>query len=170
VAAHFAHPILLSGRAATVAAVERVLPSVGVVHFAGHAAYTADRSALLLAADPSDKRGSFFDAGAVASAGIPPGDLVVLSGCSTGRMRESAFADSTNLVSAFLVSGAGAVVASRWNVDSHATQRLMESFYGALDKAPDSARALAVAEAEIRSRAETAHPYYWSAFTVFGAQ
>jgi CHAT domain-containing protein len=73
-------------------------------------------------------------------------------------------------VRAALAAGAHQVVASRWNVDSKATQILFEHFYRELRREDDASGALRAAQAYLQSRSETSHPYYWSAFTTFGSR
>jgi len=65
-----------------------------------------------------------------------------------------------------LGAGAADVVASRWNVDSAATGRLMLRFYDLLLSGKTAPEALN--EAEIYLRQEYVHPYYWAAFAAFG--
>src|SRR5205807_3539207 len=56
-------------------------------------------------------------------------DLVTLSACNTGVGKLEGEEGVTNLVEAFLVSGAKAVVASLWSADDIYTGKLMERFY-----------------------------------------
>jgi CHAT domain-containing protein len=171
VEAQFDQAKLLAGADATVPALKRSLPFAALFHFAGHALYTSRQSALLLAPGPgtTDTAGH-LDARRLADVSLCRCSLVVLSGCSTGRLSETSLSDPDSLVRAFLAAGAGTVVASRWNVDSSVTERLMEVFYQALRQGHEPASSLRIAEADVRSRPETRHPYYWSAFTCFGSQ
>lgn len=171
VARRFDRSTLLSGPAATVSAVRQALPTAALFHFAGHALYTSRQSALLMASQTGlDRNEWYLDAKGIGAANLRGCRLVVLSGCSTGRLRETALSDPDSLVRAFLAAGARTVVASRWNVDSQTTERLMELFYQALWQGSEPAGALKLAETAVRSQAETSHPYYWSAFTSFGTR
>jgi CHAT domain-containing protein len=60
------------------------------------------------------------------------------------------------------------VVASRWNVDSIATEDFMGSFYDSLLSGHDPVEALQAAANSLRHMRGRAHPYYWAAFSVFG--
>jgi len=58
-------------------------------------------------------------------------DLVVLSGCNTGRL--SSRAELSGMTSTIMLSGVPSVVASLWNVDDEVTAQLMEAFYSYLN-------------------------------------
>jgi CHAT domain-containing protein len=157
---------LLTGAAASLSAVERALPTTSIFHFAGHALFAASQSALLLAGTSRQ----YLDASCLTPGSLARCRLMVLSGCSTGRLEQSALSDRNNLVRAALAAGAHQVVASRWNVDSKATQILFEHFYRELRREDDASGALRAVQAYLQSRSETSHPYYWSAFTTFGSR
>ena len=74
------------------------------------------------------------------------------------------------LTSAFLISGAGAVVGSLWPVESNSTSDLMIEFHKAFaqENIP-VAQALRKAQTEFLARyPKRSHPYYWSGFVVTG--
>jgi tetratricopeptide (TPR) repeat protein len=135
-----------------------------LLHFAGHALLTGSEIALVL---PGSKA---------------PGDLlelrggqvrtprtVVLSACSTGR-RTGAIPDTGSpgsLAAAFLLKGSGEVIASLWDVDSAATEELMQSFYLQLRATRDTGIALQAAMAAMRRSSRYSHPHYWAAFARF---
>jgi hypothetical protein len=60
------------------------------------------------------------------------------------------------------------VVASRWNVDSQATSRMVACFYKQLLAGASVAESLRSAGESIRETAGWSHPYYWAAFSAFG--
>jgi hypothetical protein len=72
------------------------------------------------------------------------------------------------LTSAFISAGVPVVVASLWPVDDAATARLMKAFYEQLGAGQTVAAALRLAQAQLRRRPETAHPFYWAGFVVIG--
>jgi CHAT domain-containing protein/tetratricopeptide (TPR) repeat protein len=97
--------------------------------------------------------------------------LVVLSACQTG-VGAGRFADVppgddwVGLVQAFLFAGAGNVLGTLWPVQDAATSRLMERFYRELAGGRSEAEALALAQrAAVRDPA-SAHPFFWSGFTL----
>jgi CHAT domain-containing protein/tetratricopeptide (TPR) repeat protein len=167
----FADSRLLLGNQATIDAVKRDLPAVRVFHFAGHAITSSTHSGLLLAASSSGagEEGStgFLDAMQVARLPLKTVDLVVLSACATDE-EGGAPVSPRGLVRGFLRGGVPDVIASRWDVDSHATRLLMQEFYKNLVAGRLPPTALKLASDVIRKRPETTHPYYWAAFGAFG--
>lgn len=151
------HAELLRGAAATRATVLARLPRAEIFHFAGH----ADGGRLLLASS-----------GVLAAADLNPASLsqcrlAVLAACSTAA---GTLFDPDDLVRAALRAGVPRVVASKWAVDSAATQALFQSFYSALRAGADAPRALFQAQQQLRRQPATAAPFYWAAFTAFGAR
>jgi CHAT domain-containing protein len=98
-------------------------------------------------------------------------DLVVLSACQTG-LGSGALADVppgddwVGLTRAFLHAGAGAVVATLWQVDDWATAVMMERFYQAMAGGAEPVRALAEAQQAMAKDPATAHPWYWAGFVI----
>jgi len=93
-------------------------------------------------------------------------DLVVLSGCETGR----GIAAGEGLIGmawALFIAGSPATVASQWKVESGSTSDLMLEFHKHLQTAP-KARALQQAALEVMKNREYRHPFYWSGFVLMG--
>jgi CHAT domain-containing protein len=110
-------------------------------------------------------------------------ELVTLSACETGRGRAAGGEGVLGLQRAFLVAGAGAVVASQWRVPDDPTQVLMREFYGRLWGKDLVSRAEALRQAQVymierwqRPRSGTepkggkgpTPPFFWAAFTLAG--
>ncbi len=96
-------------------------------------------------------------------------DLVTLSACNTGVGKLQGEEGVTNLVEAFLVSGAKAVVASLWSADDTYTLALMERFYTHLEEGQDKAAALRQAKLDLLAKyGRQVSPYYWGAFVLVG--
>jgi CHAT domain-containing protein/tetratricopeptide (TPR) repeat protein len=162
VAAHFSHPALLVGRDANTAQVMKELERSAIFHFAGHAGFDRNGAALFLADGGLRQQGP--------ARGRPLWldhlQLAVFSACSTARMSETSA--SRGLVSDFLQAGARNIAASRWNVDSVATEDFMGFFYDSLLSGHSPAEALQAAAGSFRQARSRAHPYYWAAFAAFG--
>lgn len=169
VARQFQDPAVLLGPEATVSAFRRELPRAVVFHFAGHAITRSSGSGLLLPHEtgkPVDATtGDFLDASTIPTLGMENTRLVVLAACATAA--GPGLADPENLSRAFIRAGVPNVVASRWDVDSGTTRYLMEMLYQHVLKTRP-VEALKSAVDAIREQPETAHPYYWAAFSVYG--
>lgn len=94
------------------------------------------------------------------------GDLVVLSGCETGRGAVYSGDEWVGLVRGFLQAGARAVVASLWEVHDRSAARLMGDFYAHLAGGHAVAEALALAQR--RARRDNPMPLGWAPFMVIG--
>lgn len=92
-------------------------------------------------------------------------DLVTLSACETGLGRVASGDDVIGLTRGFLYAGARSIVASLWEVDDAATEKLMVSFYRNLES-NDKRAALRLAQIEMRKNYP--HPMYWAAFQIIG--
>jgi len=97
-------------------------------------------------------------------------DLVVLSACNTGGGDEGALGGEalSGLASSFFVAGARALLVSHWQVESAATTRLMSDAFDRFNATPDLPDALRRAQNALAENAETAHPFFWAAFTLIG--
>lgn len=107
--------------------------------------------------------------------------LVVLSACNTASSEGTPGADSLSaLARAFFISGAGAVLASRWSVPDGPTAALtVEALEGIANSQLDQPRALQAAMKAVRTgkratgtalsgwTADWAHPSAWAAFSVY---
>jgi CHAT domain-containing protein len=103
--------------------------------------------------------------------GLPlDGQTVVLSACRTIVGPDLKGDGLQGLARAFLQAGAGAVVASLWEVDDRATMMLMRHFYEGLARqglSPD--RALADAQRRLQRDERWRHPRHWAGFVALGA-
>jgi CHAT domain-containing protein len=162
VARSFSTAHLLAGTDATVETVLSQLPGASVFHFAGHAIGSSQQSGLLL----SD---AVLSSASLEKTSLSRMDLAVLSACDTQGGSAGIVTDDDSLVRTFLRAGVPHVVASRWSVDSAATRQFMELFYRALLAGNTVSESIHQAQSGLRSRPGMAHPYYWSAFTAFGA-
>ena len=98
-----------------------------------------------------------------------PADLVVLSGCETGRGQVIRGDGLTGLMRGFMQSGSPRVICSLWKVDDEPTSALMTRFYAEWKKGDVSAvTALRRAQAYVASQPEWKHPDNWAAWVVWG--
>jgi CHAT domain-containing protein len=97
--------------------------------------------------------------------------LVFLSGCETGLVSGAEGqiiqgSDESSLAQAFLIAGAGRVVATLWRVDDASAVRMADSFYRRLRNGSSSDDALAGAQ---RDAIQRRGDYTWAAYTISGA-
>jgi CHAT domain-containing protein/tetratricopeptide (TPR) repeat protein len=175
VAASFRSATLLTGRQATPQAVLHDLPGTEILHFAGHALAEGKWTGLVLAAESGSSEGEkkADEAEVLTSSQLDSGELrecrlAVLSACSTAGDSGATLVDPGSLVGAFLLAGVPNVVASRWNVDSVVTATLMRVFYHRLLAGDPVPLALQRAGESVRRNPQSAHPYFWAAFSAYG--
>lgn len=146
---------------------------IDVLHLATHATQHASRPDLtgvmfsLVDASGSARDGRLRLHEVVA---LPlTGQTVVLSACQSVIGPELRGDGLQGLARAFMQAGAGAVVASLWDVDDRATMVLMRHFYEALVRdglSPD--RALARAQRAMQADARWMAVRHWAGFVVLG--
>lgn len=159
------NPTILSGAAATEAAVKKRSASARLVHFATHGlvSETAPLTSSLVLA-PGEGDDGFLRVDEVLWLDLRA-DLVVLSGCSTGSGKLSGDG-ILGLSRAFLFAGTPSLVVTQWDIADNPTMVLMERFYAEWQKGADKAQALR--RAQLATRAQFPHPAYWASFVLIG--
>ncbi len=151
---------------ATESALREFASGFTYLHFATHGEFNAEaplKSALLLAKD--DKSDGLLTVGKLYSLRLDA-DLVTLSACETGLGKVASGDDVVGLTRGFLYAGASSIVASLWKVDDQATAALMNRFYQNLKDGKEKREALR--QAQLDTRGQFAHPYFWAAFQLTG--
>ena len=98
-----------------------------------------------------------------------PVELVVLSACNSGLGKEIRGEGLVGIVRGFMYAGAARVVASLWKVEDEATAALMKRFYQKmLQEGLPPAKALRMAQLDVRQQKRWQSPYYWAAFVLQG--
>jgi CHAT domain-containing protein len=95
-------------------------------------------------------------------------ELVTLSGCETGRANVAPGDELIGLGRSFLYAGAGAVVASLWQVPDDTSAALMNEFYRRLLAGSSKAEALRQAQCSLLWEEPQHHPALWGAFQLVG--
>jgi len=157
----------LTGRAATAEAVKELLPFSTFFHFGGHGMANGGFGAILLAPGPTSD--GLFDASQIARLNLRRLRVVSLASCSSGAGQIAGPVNPESLVRALLDAGVRNVIAAPWNVDSETTSQVFGDFYGKLRSAGSAPEALRAACLGVRRRMNTAHPYFWSGFQIYGA-
>jgi CHAT domain-containing protein/tetratricopeptide (TPR) repeat protein len=155
--------MVLRARSATAAGVRQAARTAAdILHLACHARFRAD--------NPS------FSTLALSDGPLPmhelarwrlPASLVVLSACETGVSRLAPGEEAVGLVRAAMLAGARGVLATQWAVDDAATANLIVDFYRSLRAGTTPSRA--IREAQCRAVTLGLHPYFWGAFSLYGA-
>ena len=162
---------VLTGRLATKSRFLEMAPRFEVVHFGGHAFANPEfplLSRLVFAGEAGADQSLF--AHEIARVRFPRTRVVVLAACSTAAGAVSRGEGVVSVARPFLAGGVPLVVASQWDVDDRATERLTLAFHRALAKSGDPVQALQVAQlALLRSGdAVQALPESWGAFVAVG--
>ena len=152
---------LLQGSEATKSYLTKTASSLDLLHIATHSGVAPKLSeSFIQLADGPLTVSQIYDLS------LQPGALVVLSSCQTGVGEASPGKELTSLASAFNVTGATTVIASRWRVDDQATASFFVHFYKALDQG--FSRGQALREARKAAASSHPHPYYWAGFSLLG--
>ena len=151
----------LVGRAATRGALRRLGGEASILHLAAHAVLRDDNP-LLSSIELADGRLTFYDLFDLRLGA----ELVVLSGCQTGRGRVLEGDEVMGLARGFQYAGALSLVASLWPVEDQAAADLMSGFYTriAAGQGPRGALAGAMRERIAGGRL----PHEWAPFYLSG--
>jgi tetratricopeptide (TPR) repeat protein len=166
VSAHFPEAIRLCDAAADSAAIVAHAPAAGHIHIACHGRFLPN-SPLSSGLRLADR---WFTARDVLELRLQA-DLVVLSGCDTGRNLIGAGDELHGLLRGFLAAGACSLITSLWTVDDATATSMISSFYESWQSSParSGAKAAALREAWQSAHADNPHPAYWAPFTLIGA-
>ena len=163
--------VLLGPNATETAFKSQPLAQFKIIHLAAHGfadTQFPERSGLVLGVDPNSHDDGLLQVREIIRLRFNA-DLVTLSACNTGVGKLQGEEGITNLVEAFLVSGAKAVVASLWSADDTYTLALMERFYTHIAEGQDKAGALRQAKLDVLAKyGRQVSPYYWGAFVLVG--
>ena len=148
---------------ATGAAVVAAAPASAIIHLVCHGAFDAG--------DPLESGVLLADGVLAARDWLPlplRSDLVVLSGCETGRQQVQAGDELNGLARTLLQAGAASVLLTLWRVYSGSTAAWMTLFYERLGAASPLERARAFQYATLRLRDADPDPVAWAAFALMG--
>ena len=153
---------------------QRDLRGFRYLHFATHAYLSVDApalSAIVLAQSPGAMSPSAD--GYITAAEWPAydldSDLVVLSGCETGRGHAVDGEGITGLPYAMFVAGNRNAVLTLWKVADAPSAAFVAAFFARVARGDGIAQSLAQTKREFARSAKHAHPRYWAAFVQYGA-
>jgi len=136
-----------------------------IIHFQGHAVHNTN--------DPLDSSLKLADSNLTAREifeleGLQA-ELVTLTACESAVNIIAAGDEPLGLIPAFLYTGAGAVLATLWQVHQKSASHIMQRFYEIWDNNDLSkAQALRQAMLTVKSMPEFSSPYHWAPFVLQG--
>jgi CHAT domain-containing protein len=115
----------------------------------------------------------FLDASEVAALRLAA-NLVVLSACNTASSGNSAVQKGdalSGLAESFFIAGARSLLVTHWQVPSAATTKLMLDLFRVPGSEPGVAIDMALRRAQLQAigTSDTAHPFFWGAFSFVGS-
>jgi CHAT domain-containing protein len=93
--------------------------------------------------------------------------LVILDACMSGIQRVAAGDEPMGFPTAFLLSGAGAVIASNWSIDQNLARDFMLALI-AVWSTEGTSLGSALRQAVVTVREHYPHPFHWASFSLFG--
>ncbi|MGH9204134.1 MAG: CHAT domain-containing protein, partial [Vicinamibacterales bacterium] len=170
-AAFYPRHEVLTGRGATKAHFVANAPAYDVVHFGGHAFANAEYPLLsrLAFAGAAGEDEPLF-AHEISAIRFPKTRVVVLAACSTGTGAVARGEGVVSVARPFLGAGVPLVVASQWDVEDRATERLFLEFHRVLSELQNPVAALRVAQLKLLrdENSVLASPASWGAFVALG--
>ncbi len=144
----------------------KIMGNFDIVHFAchGETVESGDPMQSCLRLTPDENNDGRLTAAEIFNLKLNA-QLVILSGCETGRGELWGADEMIGLTRSFLYAGTPCLMVSLWKVDDNATCLLMGNFY---DNLATSGKAEALRAAQIKTMQTKKHPYYWAAFYLVG--
>ena len=145
------------------------LAAYRLIHLACHA-FSDDRnplrSSLFLSPGPDSREDGYLQVSEMYGLRTKA-DLVVLSGCQTGRGKIVENGGNLGLPRAFLFVGARSVLSTLWPISDESGSVFMRYFYDAYFRDEGKAKALQAAKAAMR-KTKFAHPFFWASYVLTG--
>ncbi|MFA6412251.1 MAG: tetratricopeptide repeat protein [Syntrophales bacterium] len=147
---------------------DKGMEGYGYIHFSTHGILDDKFQAIALSQIPGDAEDGFLTLGEIMNSRYHA-RLVVLSACQTGLGKMERGEGVVGLTRAVMYAGTPATVVSLWSVSDEGTKELMVRFYeNILKKKMTKDEALREAKRSMRASEDYRHPYYWSAFVMYG--
>ena len=140
-----------------------------VVHLACHGIFNESAPQLsYLALTPDQRNDGKLEMHEIFNLDWQGVSLITLSACSSGKGKLGGGQDLVGLMRGFMFAGAPSILASLWDVDDEATRALMVSFYKNYLSGMTKPQALRTAQTAMINSGKWSHPYFWSAFVLYG--
>ncbi len=148
--------------------IKREAPNYQVLHLAAHGVFENRNpmNSYLVLAKAGKPESGVLEARTMMDLDLRA-DMVVLSGCETGRGDGATGEGLIGMSWALFIAGSPTTVASQWKVESDSTSELMVDFHRNLHHST-KAKALQQAALAVMKNPEYRHPFYWSGFVLMG--
>ncbi len=169
---HIKDGMYIEGRA-TEQQAKQSLVQKKYVHFATHGIlnyteYNDSYLKFLPSADTSGGNNGKLTIDEIYKLKIEGCELVTLSACETAVSRQKTKGWKISPANSLLRKRVKSVIASMWKVDDEATSILMDEFYRELSAGKEKGESLRLAQEKLSKDTRYSHPYFWSAFVLFG--
>jgi CHAT domain-containing protein len=149
------------------------LTQMKYVHFATHGIldytdYNASYLKFLPSADTVDGNDGKLTIDEIYGLKIAGCELVMLSACETAVGREKTKGWKISPANSLLRKKTRTVIATMWKVDDEATSIVTVEFYRQLKAGREKGDALRLAQETLSKDSRYNHPYFWSAFVLYG--
>lgn len=159
------------GQEASRAQFKEVATSYQILHLAMHALgndANPDFSSLVFASPEDLPESGFFYTSDIQQLQLKA-DLAVLSACNTGAGDWVRGEGVLSIGRAFRAAGCPNVLMSHWQADDASTSIIMQQFYQELKEGRTQGEALRLAKMTYLQQNLNAHPHFWAAFVLVGA-
>ena len=162
---------ILKKQEATPSAFLKAIPQASILHLATHVLYNPDPRFQAIAFAKEDAKGAeFMYSQKLLHSGISSqAEMVVLSGCNSGKGKYQRGEGPMSWVRVFKALGSPNVVASLWSIEDQASAKFMGAFYKHLKSGMEKDRALNQARTEYLRANPKAPPMFWGAFVLYGS-
>jgi len=167
----FSNAVVFTEELATENKAKSSLADYRFVHFATHGVLNCnafDSSFLVFNADKDDPESDGMLTIRKINGLTMDCDLVALSACEMAVSGETVKGWYVSPANSFLVNNVRSVIASMWQVDDEATSILLTNLYRIIKNKMPLAEALRQAQAALSRNPKYTHPYFWSAFVLYG--
>lgn len=151
---------------------KEALAKYSYVHFATHGVLDYEKpenSYLLFAKGAGENNEGKLSIAEINGIKKPTSSLVVLSACETAVSKEEVKGFYISPTNAFLTNRVDAVIGSLWKVPDETTNLLLQEFYNNIEKkGMTKVEALRYAQAAVSENPKFSHPFFWSAFVLYG--
>ena len=166
----FTNAKVRTGPRATKESVEGEGVDSSIIHLASHGVFLPARPMdSYLALSGKTPHGEHLSAMDILGLDLSRSRLVVLSACSSGKVKVAGGEEIVGFTRAFLHAGTPSLVASLWPISDSASMQFVKAFYGAIKKGLSPRAALARAQRAMKSSHRFSHPFYWAPFELVGS-